>query len=208
MAARLFSGCYISSGKTLIAHCVGTAGVLAADRAAATAVAAGLLHCAYREEAPWPAPDRGRTRSEIGSETEELVSQFGGAHWDTRSISLLVERLPPLDTQDRATLLLRLAHVVDQFCDNGIFYGPQPSVQRDWLGEVGPALITVSQGVGAPGMAARLDAIVRASAFEPPRALRSRYEDVVLVPRTRYSLKTPSLAWRRLWRRIRHRFQG
>ena len=47
LAADLFSGQYRGSGKPFVAHLVGTASILAATKASATVVAAGLLHAAY-----------------------------------------------------------------------------------------------------------------------------------------------------------------
>src|ERR1700732_2399818 len=47
LAMRLFTGSYSGSGKTTIAHLVGTASILHDLHAPTAVVAAGLLHSAY-----------------------------------------------------------------------------------------------------------------------------------------------------------------
>ena len=48
LASHLYAGRFQSSGKVFLAHLVGVASALAALRQPAAAVAAGLLHNAYR----------------------------------------------------------------------------------------------------------------------------------------------------------------
>ena len=47
LAVSLFTGLYRPSGKTFIAHLVGTASILSSLHAAPKVVAAGLVHAAY-----------------------------------------------------------------------------------------------------------------------------------------------------------------
>ena len=47
LAMRLFTGRFRASGKTFIAHLIGTASILGSLRASSNLVAAGLLHAIY-----------------------------------------------------------------------------------------------------------------------------------------------------------------
>ena len=53
VATELFSGSFRSSGRTFLAHLVGTAGILASIGSNSTLVAAAVLHAAYTQ-APFP----------------------------------------------------------------------------------------------------------------------------------------------------------
>src|SRR5437879_11925353 len=76
LTMRLFTGRFRASGKTFIAHLVGTASILASLRASVALVTAGLLHAAYTS-GDFGDSDRGVTdsrRDRGRSVTGEIVS--------------------------------------------------------------------------------------------------------------------------------------
>src|SRR5271166_5254308 len=79
LAMRLFTGSYSGSGKTTIAHLVGTASILHEVHAPTAVVAAGLLHSAYMTGdfgdgySRITRTKRERLKSAVGSAVEEYV---------------------------------------------------------------------------------------------------------------------------------------
>jgi len=92
LAVRLFTAKYRGSGKPLLAHLVGTAGVLASLRAPAPLVAAGVLHAAYifgdfgDARGGATAAKRGTLRKEAGAEVEDIIARYDALRWDASSI--------------------------------------------------------------------------------------------------------------------------
>ena len=82
LAAELFSGYFTGTGRTQIAHVVGTASVVASLRVPAEVVAAALLHNAYETgdfgdgRAGVSAAHRRHVRRAAGAAIEEHVYRF------------------------------------------------------------------------------------------------------------------------------------
>ena len=129
LAARLFSSLYRASGKTFVAHAVGTASALAEARAPAAVVVAGLLHAAYTHgdfgtlRRRIDARKRGRLSATIGARAESLVHAYATQPWDEAVVRDALER-PGLDPR-RDVLLMRLANELDDADERAGLYTAQ-----------------------------------------------------------------------------------
>ena len=143
LAVRLFTAKYRGSGKPLLAHLVGTAGVLASLRAPAPLVAAGVLHAAYlfgdfgdaRRGAT--AAKRDTIRKEIGDGVEDIIARYDALQWDARSVEEIHASIGDLAPGERDVLLLRLANELEDHLDLGVLYcgnaEERRAAIRSWL---------------------------------------------------------------------------
>ncbi|HXE81178.1 MAG TPA: HD domain-containing protein [Vicinamibacterales bacterium] len=163
LAVRVFTAKYRGSGKPLLAHLVGTAGILAWLRAPASLVAAGVLHAAYLfgdfgdAQRGATSEKRARLRREIGREVEEIIGRYDALRWDARSIEEIRSAIGRLAPGDRDVLLLRLANELEDHLDLGVLYCGNAEERRgairSWLR-------------GCVDLAQRLDQPALARAFE------------------------------------------
>jgi hypothetical protein len=143
LAVRLFTAKYRGSGKPLLAHLVGTAGVLAWLRAPAPLIAAGVQHAAYLfgdfgdARAGITPAKRDRIRTEIGADVEDLIARYDALRWDASSIPEIHASLGDLPADDRGILLLRLANELEDHLDLGVLYcgnaDQRRTAIRSWL---------------------------------------------------------------------------
>ena len=128
LAMRLFSGLHRSSGKTFVAHAIGTASVLADLRAPAAIVAAAIMHSAYTLgefgtlRRKISGRKRERVRAAIGPQAEELAYAYALLPWNEPTVRALVDARYAAIGRDRDVLLIRLANEVDDFVDLGALY--------------------------------------------------------------------------------------
>ena len=122
LAAELFSGQFLGTGRTQIAHVIGTASVLASVRAPAEVVAAALVHNAYdtgdfgdgRHGAS--RARRRYVRAALGADVEERVYRFAVVKPE---VYARAARFEPdaigdaLDVVDRQALSLVLADTLE-----------------------------------------------------------------------------------------------
>lgn len=127
-AAALFSGQYRASGKTFLAHLVGTASVAASVRARVEVVVAALLHAAY-EAGDFGVPERGPTaekrrmlQARVGPEVEELVARYAALPWTAPGISAFVADFADTPAEARDAMVVRLANEVEEYLDDGWVY--------------------------------------------------------------------------------------
>ena len=101
LTTRLMTGQFRASGKTFIAHLVGTASILGSLHAPSPIVAAALLHAAYSAgdfgDDRLGASDakRAQLRSAVGDEVEDYVWRYHNLSWDdqtVRTVSLVIRR--------------------------------------------------------------------------------------------------------------------
>ena len=127
-AMVLFSGRFQPSGKSFIAHVVGTASILAWLRLPAPVVAAALLHNAYGN-GDFGDGRRGATRSRrrriretLGPEVEAYVAKFPALYWE-REITHVARHNPDkLSPVDRAVLLILFADHLEHLVDHDVLY--------------------------------------------------------------------------------------
>jgi (p)ppGpp synthase/HD superfamily hydrolase len=128
LSMQLFTGAFRPSGKTFIAHLVGTASILAFLHAPIKVVATGLIHAAYE------AGDFGDGRKGIspyrrqqlklvlGHEIEEYVAQYFAFKWHEETILSTCDRFESLNIAEREILLIRLANELEEYLDLGLLY--------------------------------------------------------------------------------------
>ena len=128
LARQLYTGYFIASGRTQIAHVVGTASILGSLHVPAEVVAAGLIHNVY-ETGDFGDGRRGSSdgrrrqiRQAIGASVEEHVYRFpavksalqsSSTHPHPRTISAIRDEPDGLDLVDRHVLLIVLADRLD-----------------------------------------------------------------------------------------------
>ncbi len=103
-ATTLFAGHCRASGKSFLAHLVGTGSILAALGAEPTTVAAGLLHAAYDQGdfgiTRWR-NRRARVRLAIGDGAEALVWRYQELGWNDLAVARMRDGLDALTTIER-----------------------------------------------------------------------------------------------------------
>ena len=129
LAMRLFSGLYRGSEKPFLSHLVGTASVLATEKAPLNTVIAGLLHAAYMTgdfgfQSGQRTTQRKREflRQRVGDEVEALISAYTDFPWNSTAIARYREQAGTLQAQERQLLLIRLANELEDQLDQGMLY--------------------------------------------------------------------------------------
>ena len=170
LAMRLFTGYFRPSGKTFIAHLVGTASILGSVSRSSELVAAGLLHAAYDEgdfgssrKGITPAKRR-QVRHTIGVESEECIFRYAALPWNLETIAALSDRLDALDPIDRAVVLMRLANELEDHLDLGILYCPNVEARRRTAERRGPLLVALADRLGLPALSRELEEAFSATA--------------------------------------------
>lgn len=163
-AMRLFTGLFRASGKTFIAHLVGTASILGSLGVSCTMVAAGLLHAAY-SAGDFGDGKHGVTNAKrewirpvVGNDVEEYVARYAALSWRDEAIPALHDGLESLGSLDRDVLLIRLANELEEFLDFGILYcGDEKRRHVDYLHGNGQLMIKMAEKLGFPKLAAELE---------------------------------------------------
>ncbi len=128
LAARLFAGRFRSTGKSFLAHLVGTASVLARYGAQAPLLAAALLHAAYAQgdfgtgSLGCSGAKRRQLRDELGAEVEDLLFRYDSL--DIRSLAGedVGARIASLSPVERDALFIRLANELEETLDSSLRY--------------------------------------------------------------------------------------
>lgn len=221
-SARIFCCRYTASGRSFLAHGVGTASVLGSLRLPVEVVAAGLLHNAYQNGDFGFGPDRalggkrGVVARNVGKRVEQYVFGFSQLRWNSEAITALRCGINLADDLQRHVILIRLADMLDHHLDSGLGYlGQQGS--RAFVVRSADAMIELADDLGYPTLALRLgqafDAVL---AGNPPIELDDplgRASVTLLAPpsfRKQYHAGLIQHAWkhgRRLARFLRARLQ-
>lgn len=129
LTLNLFTGQFRSSGKTFIAHLVGTASILASFHVSSKIVAAGLLHAVYSQgdfgglgKQGISQAKRERVRQAVGRDVEEYVARYTALTWDASQIYKIHSHLEKLEAIDKDVLLIRLANELEEYLDLGLLY--------------------------------------------------------------------------------------
>lgn len=195
LAIKLFTGRFRASGKTFIAHLVGTASVLGSLRASAALVAAGLLHAAYQagdfgDGVPGIAnAKRDRLKVAVGDEVEEYVARYDALPWGAKYITGYHQRAGALSGLERDVLLMRLANELEEYLDLGILYfGDKRRQQTDYLNDDGRMVIEMAESLGFPALGADLarafEEVARADFAPALRGANARNTSFVLAPQS------------------------
>jgi (p)ppGpp synthase/HD superfamily hydrolase len=128
LAMELFTGRFLPSGKSFVAHVVGTASILASLRLPAPVVTAGLLHNIYDAgdfgdgRHGTSTARRRKMRRVLGPEVETYAARFPKLYWQSQTIQLAREDPDKLDAIDRNSLLILLADHLEHLVDCDLLY--------------------------------------------------------------------------------------
>jgi len=177
----LMTGRFRASGKTFIAHLVGTASILASLRAACPVVAAGLLHAVYVAgdfgdgQFGVSEAKRQRVREVAGAQVEEYVCRYAALPWTDQAIRSLTAALDGMAASERVVILMRLANELEEFLDLGILYCGDDKRYQVAGGPRQRLLTSLAEKLGYPTLAADLNQAFEetAAAVIPPELRRA-----------------------------------
>jgi len=163
LAMQLFAGGFTGSGKTALAHCVGTASLALRHGASVEMACAGMLHGAYigadwgHYRARVTEKKREAVRRVIGARAEEWVLGLKLLRWDSKSIAALAEREAELTELERNVLFLRLVDDLDRLLEYGaiVFFRNVEKIKAD-LREQREHLCRLARRLGKEQLAAEL----------------------------------------------------
>jgi (p)ppGpp synthase/HD superfamily hydrolase len=197
---ELMTGQFRASGKTFIAHLVGTASILGSLHAAPALVAAALLHAAYSagdfgdDRLGVSDAKRARVRSAVGEQVEDYVCRYHNLPWDDQTIGTVSDGLDRMAAIERDVVLMRLANELEDFLDLGILYcGEQ---KRSWTSGSRrcQVIIGMARSLGFRGLADELQRTIdeAATAVVPREFLRqnARNASFLLMPQSCQRLKS------------------
>jgi len=196
LAMVLFSGRFQPSGKSFIAHVVGTASILASLRLPAPVVAAGLLHNVYEQgdfgdgRKCISMARRRKIRRVLSPEVEECIARFPALSREWSTNPLARENPDELPSIERAVLLILFADHLEHLLDLDVLYYSH-AIQRHYLDNCKIA-VEVADRLNLRQLATEMrEAIRRTESAEPPVEFPERRSgSFVIVPkscRTRFS---------------------
>lgn len=160
---------YRPSGKTMIAHAIGTASILASLKTTKEVITAGMLHVIY------PYGDFGdgtagisvnkqqQTIAVIGKQAEEYVRQYTQFIWTWENLPQLQKCIPIMTPMERNVLLIRLANELEDNLDLGILYCSNAEVRQKENKLVGHLMVELASALGFPTLADELSTAFQAS---------------------------------------------
>ena len=169
LAMCLFTGCFRPSGKTFIAHLVGTASILSFIHLPAEVVAAGLIHAAYAScdfgngEKGISDAKREQIRRAVGEQVEEYVVRYKALKWNEHTIPAIRDRLDTLKPIDRDVLLIRLANELEEHLDLGLLYCGDGKYQK-YINHSGDIIVDIAEKLGFPTLSVELARVFRETA--------------------------------------------
>ena len=178
LAASLVTGRFRPSGKTFLAHLVGTSSILAALPSPPSLVIAGLLHAAYSagdfgDGTPGVSEaKRERVRSAAGSEAEEWVHRYQAFPWTDQTIRTTSGGLDAMSEAQRGVVLMRLANELEEFLDRGILYCGDRKRRALTDPHRCRLMIDVARRLGYPALSEELARSVAEASSELPAELR------------------------------------
>jgi (p)ppGpp synthase/HD superfamily hydrolase len=199
LAIVLVTGRFRPSGKTFVAHLVGTSSILASLSVPSPLVVAGLLHAVYSagdfgDGAPGVSEARrDRVRSVAGQRAEEYVYRYQALSWSDHAIRSIFAGLDAMAAMERDVVLMRLANELEEFLDFGILYCGDPKRLATSDRHRCRLMIEIAQRLGFPNLSEELARSVEgsASAALPGELLRARAANssFLLAPQSYQRLK-------------------
>lgn len=119
LATKIFNGCYRRSGKTQLAHLIGTASIVAWLKKPSTSIAAALLHAAYSEGDFGCCSVSKELRNATCPAVQQLVFAYYKLKWsyDPQEINSLLSRVHTVSSFDREIILLRVVNELEDYID-------------------------------------------------------------------------------------------
>ena len=194
LALSLFPDLYRACGKPFVAHLVGTASILAAERASVDVLCGGLLHAAYalgdfgNGILGISEVKRSRVRAALGAEVEALVARYTTLPWSPSLAPQIAGTAAALPALDRDEILMRLANELEDLIDWGTLYNADAERRLEDFARALPAWIATARAIGRESLASRLSGTLAAlSDVQIPRALRSVRSSSFHVTRASHS---------------------
>ena len=125
LAMQLYSGLFTGSGKTTLAHEIGTASLAHRHGGSFDQIVAGLLHGAYlvgdwgRYRIRITRKKRAALRSVVGLRVETYVHEYARVAWKAETISSFATRADDLSELERDVSFLLLVEELDRLLDYG-----------------------------------------------------------------------------------------
>jgi (p)ppGpp synthase/HD superfamily hydrolase len=196
LAMRLHTGWFRASGKTFIAHVVGTASVLAWLRASANTVSAGLLHAAYThgEFAAGDEPSRSsraQVIAAVGADVERLVTMYWALQWNPATIAAFAspESVRDLEPLQRELLLVRLANELEDHLDLAALYSLGPARGRAQANAFLRPARALADLLGLPALGWELERVRRETELGTIEASFGNATISMLIPPRTHRLK-------------------
>jgi (p)ppGpp synthase/HD superfamily hydrolase len=195
LAMRLFTGFFLASGRTQVAHVVGTASILGFIHLPAEVLAAGLIHNAY-ETGDFGDGRKGVSEARrkqviyaVGKGVEEYVYRFPALRWNSQTIPVIRDRLNALDPIDRNVLLIRLADQLEHYLDlGGFYYHCGVEEYRKFIDTNCPIMVDMAERMGFPALAAELERVFKETVSDEIAAELfneiSRSRPIVIPPKS------------------------
>ncbi len=119
LATEIFVGCYRRSGKTQLAHLIGTASIMTWLRRPSISIAAALLHAAYAEGDFGSESISKELRNAIGSEVQQLVGAYYQLKWPyhPKQVNDLITSVSSMNNFDQEIILLRVVNELEDYLD-------------------------------------------------------------------------------------------
>ena len=195
LARELFSGLYRPSGKTFLAHLIGTASILAESGAGLYLVKAGLMHAAYEAgdfgDGKKGVSDfkRNQIRTAIGDDAERLVYAYDQFQWPPKNIQELQHLSSSKDQLNRGVAFMRLANELEEFTDLGFSYCHDSAKKRIGFDlSVQDVLTKAAEELGHQRLSDALKKVFSAATKEEvPESVRSKDASgrtIMILPRT------------------------
>jgi (p)ppGpp synthase/HD superfamily hydrolase len=199
LAIVLMTGSFRASGKTFIAHLVGTASILGSLQVSSPLVAAGLLHAVYSagdfgdERAGISDAKRELVRSAVGEQVEEYVSRYYALSWTEQTIRPIFAGLDSMSAIERDVVLIRLANELEEFLDLGILYCGERKRLGTSSNDRCQLMAQMARKLGFPGLSEQLVRTLDESASStlPPGLVLhpARNSSFLLAPQSYQRLK-------------------
>ncbi|MEK6940139.1 MAG: HD domain-containing protein [Nanoarchaeota archaeon] len=200
LATTIFVGCYRRSGKTQLAHLIGTASIMVWLKRSSTTVAAALLHAAYAEGDFGGQSIQKELRKATSPEVQRLIAAYYRLPWqyEPTQVNGLITRISHMTDAEREVVLLRVANELEDYLDAAPGYHERKDGRLTYLDEV--SLCRLAQALGQPRLVTEIQqqsTLLKASLASFPAAFRRKYVRFN-APRS-YGL-TLSGYWRKLQR--------
>ncbi len=198
LVTQLFTGAFRPSGKTFIAHLVGTASILTSLQQPITVIAAGLLHAAYEMGEFGDRRHQGISRyrrrllqQRLGETIENYIARYTALVWNEATLLRVYTHFADLSLIDRDVLLMRLANELEEYLDLGICYCGAAKQER-YLQHQDALMLEMARALAGDAFADTLRQALDACELAQP-SLR------VLTHSASASYRVVPLAYRQKW---------
>lgn len=163
IATEFFAGCYRPSGKTFMAHVVGTASILISLNISATIISASLIHSIYQEgdfgnyKQGFSFAKRKKIKSLLGEEIETYVFNYANFKWNYQEIIKIRDNLESMTSLEKDLILMRLADQLEDCLDLGILYCSNGHIRKQSLQNKKGFLVEIAHKIGFPKLAEELE---------------------------------------------------